>query len=347
MIIALMPHLKSEEGHDFIYHTTFEAAVREVGLDYQGYARKGTSISLPSHWKQHFGSNKALQRFCDFCQTFRMGKECLFFLESFSPKELSLFTLAAILLASKKEGLWLLLRYDLGKVSFFKKHLFLLSLRALHFKMKERLTLLTDSERIQEFFEKRLSQKVHVLPIPHTHQETVSPIASDKIRLWWPGSPRPEKGLKEIQRILTLSDHAKEGFDIWLAQGIAPTGKALPRAMPRKDYLECLTNCDVILLPYDPRTYYARTSGILVEAIVAGKMVLVKEGSYLAFELERHDLRELIVDWENPHFFTHLLSLFGNAQIRTKLARMQRSYTAFHSKESMIQILKKLLARAT
>lgn len=80
-------------------------------------------------------------------------------------------------------------------------------------------------------------------------------------------------------------------------------------------YRRLVLDGDVIVAPYDRDNYYARSSGIFAEALVAGKPVLVPGGTWMAAELnaaicDYHDLarrhaiaaivaRELA--WRTPH----------------------------------------------
>src|SRR6185369_9537754 len=48
-----------------------------------------------------------------------------------------------------------------------------------------------------------------------------------------------------------------------------------------KRYYEILSMADIVVLPYRERNYRARTSGVLVEALAAGKPVVVTKGTWL------------------------------------------------------------------
>ena len=51
------------------------------------------------------------------------------------------------------------------------------------------------------------------------------------------------------------------------------------------EYYRRLAEADAILLPYDPQRYAARSSGILIEAMAAGKPVLTSAGSWMATQV--------------------------------------------------------------
>ena len=79
---------------------------------------------------------------------------------------------------------------------------------------------------------------------------------------------------------------------------------SLPTHLTRTEYLMQLAISDLVLLPYDALAYKERTSGIFIETIVAGKMPAVTRGTWMAGELARYDLSELIVDWNAPAVLT-------------------------------------------
>jgi len=111
--------------------------------------------------------------------------------------------------------------------------------------------------------------------------------------------------------------------------------------LKREEYVAQLAKSDIILLPYDPVAYYARTSGLFVEAICAGKVVFTREGSWLAHELHRYDLHELITDFAS---LEHMISIAQDAEVLKKLARMQQAYQKFHSVENFAQTISAILA---
>jgi hypothetical protein len=53
------------------------------------------------------------------------------------------------------------------------------------------------------------------------------------------------------------------------------------------EYENLLLNSGVIILPYDPMNYFARSSGILAEALTVGIPVIVPEGSWLSRQFAR------------------------------------------------------------
>lgn len=61
--------------------------------------------------------------------------------------------------------------------------------------------------------------------------------------------------------------------------------KINPKAMTSAEYRDQVISTDIMLIPYDPGHYYARSSGIFSEALAAGVPVVVPAGTWMAAEL--------------------------------------------------------------
>jgi hypothetical protein len=109
-----------------------------------------------------------------------------------------------------------------------------------------------------------------------------------------------------------------------------------------EEYAQTLKHADIILLPYDPDVYAEATSGIFVEAVVAGKIPLVSRGTWMAFELEKFDLSDLAIDWDDHRLFLRIDEIASNTLIRERLKRMRIAYNRLHNEMSyadrMLQI---------
>lgn len=342
------------EGHDYIYHLEVQKAARSLGLESYvmlpiGYG----ALTLPKNWISTFRkTNSAIKRWLDFAKIFRTRSfQRIFFLESFTTKDLILLATAALIFLPKEDRICLLFRYNLEFVRYGGKiHTLLCYL--LRKKLDKNFLLLSDSELIARSLQKKWAVTVKVMPIPHGRCQHAKKNGSsnEKIHCWWPGSPREAKGLKEIQRLFSLKDPHVALCEIIVHEQTPLSStenslvcKRLNGNLSREEYERQLYQSDIILLPYDPIIYKESTSGIFVEAICAGKMVLVKEGSWLAHELRRFDLGALIVDWENPLFFSHLADLTKNISLKEGLCKMQEDYRKYHSVESFANKLSELL----
>jgi glycosyltransferase involved in cell wall biosynthesis len=122
-----------------------------------------------------------------------------------------------------------------------------------------------------------------------------------------------------------------------------PVLEILPNRLGAEDYAHWLNRCRVILLPYDALAYRERTSGIFTEAIIAGRLPLVTEGTWMAGELERYDLGGLILDWAEPEtVWLKMIEALANPRILDKLSAMRSAYRQFHTLERFAEALRGL-----
>lgn len=74
----------------------------------------------------------------------------------------------------------------------------------------------------------------------------------------------------------------------------------IEETLPRTEYLNLLSQLDVVLLPYDNLIYRYRTSGIFSEALGMGKITIVSEGTYSNYESEKFIDAHISCDAKNP-----------------------------------------------
>ena len=118
----------------------------------------------------------------------------------------------------------------------------------------------------------------------------------------------------------------------------------LPDVLPRSNYVAWMGRADLILLPYDPKLFRARTSGVFVEAIAAGKPPVVTDGTWMAHELRQHGLEQLILDWDSPAILADLLRVARDPELPAKLARMQAAYAEYHSVPGYARAIQRIFA---
>lgn len=359
LFISLMPYLKNKSGHDSIYHECVKRAIEAHDIDYVGYISSECALpNLPPDWKKHFSNaepglslfQRMNRRYCDFSAIFRSSadKKRIFFIENFSKLDLLALSLAVVFHSKAADKFWFLFRYPIPPKKF---HPYRICSRILHRKLGSRLVCLTDSEKIRETFQ-NLPFKPHIWPIPHTR---CVPLQKEKkmerILCWWPGPPRETKGWEDIRQLTHIEDSDAKHFILMAARssGLMPNNnlrvELIEDQLSEDQYTQKLAECQAVFLPYDPNQYYASTSGIFVEAVSAHKIPLVKEGSWLADELKRFGLHELIVDWNRSDFFAHVYELVNDPIVRKKLAAMQSSYAEFHNIRNFQQIIGTMLLK--
>ena len=168
----------------------------------------------------------------------------------------------------------------------------------------------TDSIQLTEEYDK-LGIKFGTLPIPHTITKSEPRNLPKTINITYLGDARQEKGFHHLPHIIQdlWHDYVQSGkthFTIQSYLGLHPGDPKtivslhqlqnfssdkvtlVPNPLSPEEYQNLLVGSDVVLLPYDQVNYYARTSGILVEALGCGIPVVVPEGTWLSRQFIRN-----------------------------------------------------------
>jgi hypothetical protein len=345
-----------EVGHFYHYHRAVQKAMELYGSEVFVYANREAKFEVtPRGWKKWFSSyynTKLRKQFKEDCKRlFKQPSEGkrIFFIEFFCRRDFFLYAMAALLYARKDDILWILYRDDLAIRRKKNARVIRQMSKLLKLRFKKRLLPLTDSELLADYYQQWFRERPTVLPVIYPSVSISTSKPKEKLVCSWLGSPREEKGASEIARLVQFSDpqSAQIELDVSGAAYLPPIRNQITVSLRKAyltetEYYASLHRSDVVLLPYDPERYRRKTSGVFVEAILCGKLTLAKGGSWIAYELNRFGLKELIVDWENPQFFSHLISLVNNVSLQQKLQTMQQAYQAFHGEENFARTLHSL-----
>lgn len=369
LVVSIIFHNKNGAGHDLEYNKALGKAAESIGLPHICILPESweESPELPSHWhtclktKKHDSKKLPFMKITAIFSLARsltkgmekhilpLSNQFILFIESFWLFHLIALYIALCLLPSKNIKLWLLFRWNVtkdNKQSLYKVMLYLIQKR-----IGERsIQLLTDSELLKKVLSLHFKKSFTVMPIPHTdlngYKSRVKKSQTRQIIGWWPGLPRLSKGLNIMQKILHENGEYAKRFKIISAKSSNLTSisggadlEFIPDYITRLDYMKKMLESDIVLLPYDKESYNESTSGIFVEAIVAGKIPLVTDGTWMAYELLKFDLHELIFDWQAPKILNRIIKLLQNENVMNKLSKMRQFYISYHNVENYAAIL--------
>jgi glycosyltransferase involved in cell wall biosynthesis len=217
--------------------------------------------------------------------------------------------------------------------------------------------LCSDYARLSHAFKFRL------LPIPFPNPDPDSASlekwsAGPATKLVYLGGPRVEKGFHLLPHAARTLKGKISGTLLWRLQ--APTGGKLEepeviearkllssvqdgsielveRNLNSAEFQSLLLSADIVLLPYLSEFYRARSSGILVQVLAAGKPVIVPSGTWLSSQTDGVGA----VEFSEPADFADAVLLA--VQRLPELAREARvraaDYAMFHNADALLEVL--------
>jgi hypothetical protein len=358
------------QGHMKEYHTSLNNVCNELGIKHRvAYYNSDLVQDLPSNWQNCLEIGNLEKSLAEILKTQNLAsifKEILnltksiyryikknltkneisiIFIDRFNALQILSFALSMIRIRfsdSRKNIKFLIMYRGVYRkmqlyyylVDFFMKFIF----------PKNSIIFLTDSQKLKEYLDLFFYKGNHkLLPIPHTFRLTESKKNDNlqkKTTVWWPGTPREDKGLVFIQKLSNQLSNYKGDLKIQLllssqSKILEKSGdfsiKTLSPSLSHEDYRYYFTITDFILLPYDSLRYSHSTSGIFVEAVTAGVLPLVSSNTWMSEELKLFNLTELIIQWEIFEFIEKLNCIRNNLTILEKFKSMSDHYNSFHS----------------
>jgi glycosyltransferase involved in cell wall biosynthesis/tetratricopeptide (TPR) repeat protein len=170
-----------------------------------------------------------------------------------------------------------------------------------------RIRLASDSARLADQLEALGGLPVEVLPIPHTGHavpRAAKPKAGRPLNVVSLGNARDEKGILEIFDAIRVLNREGRGEAF---RFVLQVNDATPDLQPAIDvfaaerhrnvelhvhalssdaYYAILQDADLVALPYWRSIYEARTSGVLLEAKAAAKVVICTDGTWMSDQIE-------------------------------------------------------------
>jgi glycosyltransferase involved in cell wall biosynthesis len=173
------------------------------------------------------------------------------------------------------------------------------------------VSLCTDSHRLAANLGSLTHLPFVVFPIPHTwHKETKGELARDPKRPLHCvslGNARDEKGMAEILEAVRLSAREPWGDQLRFTLQVNdpyqveeqieafrrgpddPRTTLVDRALSSEEYVTVLDSADVVLVPYWRSIYRERTSGVFLEGVITGKLVLCTRDTWMSDLLDLHN----------------------------------------------------------
>lgn len=223
-----------------------------------------------------------------------------------------------------------------------------------------RLQLATDSGRLAKLFSELCYVPFDLYPIPHTRAargdvDVTNVGAKGVIRIASLGNARAEKGILEIMVATTMlpsciddrklefvlqvndPDNLCRNKIIEFRRGASRNVSFIKSALSSEEYRQLLESVDVVLLPYWHDVYNARTSGIFLEAIAAGKVIIATEDTWMADELSKYGAGLLTGDQDPRSLASAIVKVASDFKDLSRLAKERaEGCRAVHSADSLL-----------
>ncbi len=173
----------------------------------------------------------------------------------------------------------------------------------------DKIRFYTDTEDLVSKYNALTLVQVSQVPIPFRQEKLkLEQTQKDFIHLVYLGDARSEKGYQHLPQLVSglwqdylrtekvrftiQSNYNVQGGEAQILEAKLnlcqyPTTKIrlIDAPMSPEHYYQLLASADIVILPYNPQNYQ-RTSGVLTEALAAGKPVVVPNNSWLAQQVD-------------------------------------------------------------
>lgn len=217
----------------------------------------------------------------------------------------------------------------------------------------------TDSHRLADELAPLSSLPFVVFPIPHTWHDAGKPMpaADDQRPLHCVslGNARDEKGMAEILEAVRLSANTawgqqlrftlqvnnpyqvEDAIEAFKAGPIDPRTTLIDEAMSSEDYAALLDSADVVLVPYWRSIYRERTSGVFLEGLIKGKLVLCTRDTWMSDLFDLHE-GGVAVDDKSGYAVADGLRLLveQRAELQSRARRAADYWQGIHCPENLV-----------
>lgn len=228
--------------------------------------------------------------------------------------------------------------------------------------------LTTDSEELAKEYAALAKRPVEALPIPHTANEADSgPLAglptknNSKLRIVFLGDARDEKGFELLPAVakacaqeprasrveLVFQAYVSSGYHSKMNEVIldlgklkAPNLRLIESPLSAEAYQHLLASADLVLIPYDALTYRARTSGPFVEAVCAGKPVIIPAQSWMSTQLGNSGAGRTFLSGNAGDLVGAVVTAIQNhAALAEAAQELGKKFREFHNPENFVRRL--------
>lgn len=226
-----------------------------------------------------------------------------------------------------------------------------------------RIRLSSDSSRLAHQLERLTTLPVEIWPLPHTTElgdeaKRKRDARRKRLRVVSLGNARDEKGILELLDAVRIIEALGQSdrFDFVFqvndaAPDIEPAIRAfaeeqragatlLTQSLSTEAYFDLLKSADIVALPYWRDIYMARTSGVFLEAVAAGKPVVCTDDTWMSDQLALAGAGVLIKDRDETDLANALIKCADDFEAMDRTARATAGkWLEFHNPDSFMRAL--------
>ncbi|OGX27124.1 MAG: hypothetical protein A3J51_03075 [Omnitrophica WOR_2 bacterium RIFCSPHIGHO2_02_FULL_45_21] len=244
-------------------------------------------------------------------------------------------------------------------------------------RLKDKVVYLTDSELLKKEYEALLNREVLLCPIPlnpfvfkigKESDASQKNIPNGRIVISYVGGARYNKGFdtfvdmairlnsdKELSEkiffVLQLDIHPQRGKDRKIVCSAVEKIESFSErvdnirivrgTLPMQKYYRLLSESQIIVLPYRDEAYKSATANILVETILLGKVPVVSSNTWMAYELSKFGLKELVFEIGSTLNLAQTIKkiALGYSYYLEKIRWAQPCWKEFHSVCNLVDLL--------
>jgi hypothetical protein len=260
----------------------------------------------------------------------------------------------------KKQQLWILCRFDLYHIgtiyddipSKFGKIIIRWLISLIHKLFRDNLRLISDSEILSSELSNYFKKQFITVPIPHSiclKNNFFIKRKHDFLKIFYAGRTKNRGRGEGVVKELLNNDNGKNLWFLFENTKFDLCNeklhiKLLPNYLSDEKYKKIITqNVDIIVMPYDPKRYGASTSGVFLECITAGVIPVVSSDTWMAYELEKYGLNELVLEEWSCHMWNNIITnIINSSKLIEKINNMKSDYVRYHNPKSFGRICRSI-----
>lgn len=228
-----------------------------------------------------------------------------------------------------------------------------------------RIHLVTDSERLSTEFSRLTRLPLAILPTPHTDRIGRSGGNGTSVpRFVWLGGIRKDKGFLVFASAVQLLeselragciefviqsnlDHPHDteaaGARDRLKSAALPGVTLIERTLSSEEYTDLLLSASVVVIPRLLQLFRSQTSGPFVEALAAGKPVIVTEDSWMSDQLRRYGAGVTFRDQDAGSLAKAIRAVAADYEkLRIQAERSAGEWASIHNPERLYEMVQGL-----